>query len=119
MPITHAGELRFADLPGRSSADPFPDATGEVSVRVVRVLPGRRTPHRHPRSAEAVYVAEGHGRVWQDGAVEAVRAGDLVLVPRGVPHATIADGGAMLLVCFFPDPELGANLEELSEPQLT
>lgn len=113
-------DLEYQELPGRRSADPLAGADPSgTSVRIVRMEADTsgspsRSPHRHPRSAEVVYVAEGSGRVWQDGEVRRVAAGDTVLMPRGVPHATIPDPGeSMLLVCFFPDPDLATNTEEL------
>lgn len=114
MIVRRTDDVAFRELPGRRSADPLAgvEDTG-ASVRLVRLVPGTaRTPHRHPRSVEVVYVAEGSGRTWQDGAVQPVSVGDVVLVPRGVPHMTVADT-PMLLVCFFPDPDLATNLEEL------
>ncbi|MBO0827782.1 MAG: cupin domain-containing protein [Streptosporangiales bacterium] len=114
MIVRRSGDASFRELPGRLSADPFAGVAGaDASVRLVRLVPGSdRRPHRHPRSTEVVYVAEGSGRAWQDGEERPVSAGDVVLVPRGVPHMTVPDG-AMLLVCFFPDPDLATNLEEL------
>jgi hypothetical protein len=39
-----------------------------------------------------------------------------VLVPTGVPHATIpAAGTEMLLFCVFPTADLSDNVEELDE----
>lgn len=117
MIIARPDDLQFSSLPGRWSADPFAggaEAAG-MSLRVVRISSdGPRAPHRHPRSAEAVYVAEGRGRAWVDGEVAPVTAGDAFLVPRGVPHATVPEDGAqLLLVCFFPDDDLATNTEEL------
>lgn len=119
MIVGRLADLSFASLPGRWSADPFA-GEGEpagLSTRMVRIEPAsQRSPHRHPRSAEAVYVAEGHGHAWVDGEVSAVSAGDAFLVPRGVPHATVPDDEAgLLLVCFFPDGDLASNTEELSD----
>lgn len=115
MPVVPRGDMRFADLPGRQSADPWPrQLSASCSVRLVRIAPGPRTPHRHPHSVEAVYVAEGNGTAWEDGVSTPVAAGDFVMVPRGVPHATVAAPGTdLLLVCFFPHPDLAGNLEEL------
>jgi quercetin dioxygenase-like cupin family protein len=111
--------MDFHALPGRLSADPFgdsPEAQG-LSTRIVRLWGGgRRSPHRHPRSAEVVYVAEGHGIVWVDGSAAPVSAGDVCLIPRGLPHATLPEPETeMSLICFFPDGELETNLEELDE----
>jgi len=35
-----------------------------------------------------------------------------------VPHATVAGHDGLLLVCFFPHPDLAGNIEELTAPQL-
>ena len=122
MTIVSADELRFVALSGRDAADPFA-ATGlaaraGVSMRIVRLaaMPARR-PHVHPSSAEVVFVAEGRGDLWLNGVRKPLQAGDSVLIPKGTPHATLPDIDApMRLVCFFPHPDLGANIEELTEP---
>ena len=62
-------------------------------------------------------MAEGSGRVWEGDTVTAVAQGDVVLVPLGTPHATVCTGTPpLVLVCFFPHPDLAGNLEELSGP---
>ncbi|MPZ87663.1 MAG: cupin domain-containing protein [Nitriliruptorales bacterium] len=119
--VRRAAELVFQELPGRRSADPLaPDPPVAMSVRVVELSPGRdRTPHRHPHSEEAVYVLAGRGRVWAAGGTTSVSAGDLVVVPRATPHATLPDlGVTMRLLCVFPHPDLRENLEELGGPAL-
>lgn len=116
MPHISTDDVTFAQLAGRLSANPFPDLLNDTTVRVVRVPPGPRTPHRHPRSSEIVYVAQGGGTAWEDGRRTDVTAGDLLAIPPGVPHATVAGDDGLLLVCFFPDADLASNLEELSEP---
>jgi quercetin dioxygenase-like cupin family protein len=115
--------LEFITLPGRESADPFRLLGGGMaeiglSVRVVRMAHDpSRSAHVHAHSAEAVYVVGGHGTLWADGERHPLRAGDTVLVPAGTPHATLPDPGEdMLLVCFFPHPDLAANIQELSGP---
>lgn len=119
MPVVPAGTLRYQQLPGRLSADPVPpDVAPGCSARVVRIAPGPRRPHRHPHSAEVVYVVSGAGTAWEDDVPTAVGPGDLVVVPPGVPHATVASGTSdLVLVCFFPHPDLAANIEELTGPE--
>lgn len=121
MPVYRGRDLDFLELPGRQSANPLPPGLAEpCSVRVVRVPPGPRTPHRHPHSCEVVYVAGGKGRVWEGDHSSLVVAGDLVMVPPGVPHATVCIGRSdLVLVCFFPHPDLSRNLEELPGPMRT
>ncbi|MBX5441990.1 MAG: cupin domain-containing protein [Solirubrobacteraceae bacterium] len=106
--------LELAPLPGRMAADPLPAAAEHgMAVRVVVVTEQRRTLHLHPHSAELIHVVEGRGEHWQGDERRAVAAGDLVLVPAGVPHATVAAPGERLrLLCAFPHPDLAANQAE-------
>ena len=121
MPVVPGGSLEFGALPGRFSADPLPPGLDVgVSARIVRIAPGPRTPHVHPLTAELSYVAGGTGTAWEGDVATEVGEGDLVVVPAGVPHATVASGTSdLVLVCFFPHPDLAANLEELTGPLRT
>lgn len=118
MAVVRAADLAYASLPGRRSADPLPPGFDPgVSVRVVRVPPGARAPHRHPRSVEVMVVLAGSGTTWEDEVSAPVGPGDLVLVPVGAPHVTVADGpDELVLACFFPAGDLPANTEELAGP---
>jgi quercetin dioxygenase-like cupin family protein len=84
-------------------------------MRVVRLEgTGRRSPHRHPRSQEAIFVVEGAGYLWEDGVGARFEAGDCALIEAGVAHATVPDPGtSMELVCFFPHRDMKDNVEEL------
>ena len=109
--VARVGGLEFRQLPGREAADPFP-GLDDATLRVVRVEPGPRAPHRHPDAVEVIHVAEGSGRHWQgDDSVE-VGPGDLVSVPRGMPHATVARE-SLQLICFFPHADPFATTVEL------
>ena len=113
MLVGRGRDLDFGDLGGRSAADPFAGADpGGVTVRVVRVPPGPRAPHVHPDSLEVTHVVEGAGRHFQHGEPTPVAAGDTILVPAGVPHATVADE-PLLLVCVFPHRDPFATTSEL------
>ena len=160
MPVVRRSDVRLVDLPGRRSGDPVPPGLGaEYAVRLVRVPPGPRTPHLHPHSDEVTYVVAGTGTAYEAPADSAaadagspaandlpaerftatrVGPGDTIFVPRGAPHATVADpdpdpdpgpdtgdgdeGGdddkGLELLCFFPHPDLASNLVELDTPTL-
>jgi quercetin dioxygenase-like cupin family protein len=113
--IVSRSDYLFRRLPGRHSADPLENVPSlDLSMRIVRIEGGDRSPHRHPHSREAIYVISGTGRLWEDGVEHRIEAGDCVVIETGVPHATIADPGTtILLVCFFPHADLNANIEEL------
>jgi hypothetical protein len=116
VPVVRRSDVSLADLPGRRSGDPVPPGLGaEYAVRLVRVPPGPRTPHLHPHSDEVTYVVSGTGTAYEapagspggdpaspradDLAAEHFTAtrigpGDTIFVPRGAPHATVADDAA-------------------------
>ena len=114
MSAVPESELRFADLPGRRSADPLSGLGSDASVRIVELERTEgRAAHRHPHSEEVVYVAAGTGIAWIDGTEHPLSPGTTVRIPAGAPHATIPDAGsAMRLICFFPHPDLSQNIED-------
>lgn len=113
--IVSRSQYFFRKLSGRESADPLQNTpSGDLSMRIVRLRGRDRSPHRHPHSREAMYVVSGKGRLWENGEERRIEAGDCALIEAGVPHATLPEPGTtMQLVCFFPHPDLNANVEEL------
>jgi quercetin dioxygenase-like cupin family protein len=93
-------QLRWLVAPGALSAD-------HCSACVIRVAPGDRVrpAHSHPQGEEAIYIVRGSGRVMVDGEVSAVKAGTIVLFPRGAVHMLHNTGAdEMKVVCFFAPP---------------
>ena len=115
MIATSLEGLVLSQMRGRSAANPLPAiAESGLAARVVEVSETSRNPHFHPLSAELIYVLEGSGIHWQDGASRRVRAGELILVPESVPHVSLPDPDSTIrLLCVFPHPELSENIEEL------
>lgn len=117
MTVSRSAEHEYRGLPGRRSADPLPGATETSSIRIVEVESGAgRTAHLHPLSEEIIYVESGEGKVYIDGRLSQVRAGDVIRIPSGTPHGTIPTSQSpMRLVCFFPHPDLSQNIEETDQ----
>lgn len=97
------------DLPGRAAA------SGGAPVSVTRLhasehqtinllrIEGPVPAHRHEHSDETVYLLEGRGVLETDGGSRELKAGDLVVVPRGAAHGfTPVDGPAVVLSIFSP-----------------
>lgn len=59
-------------------------ANGTVGVQV-----GTVAKHTHTYSDEIQYVMAGTATFWLDNAPREVRAGDLIVIPRGVVHGTL------------------------------
>ena len=125
MPVVRRADLSWSELPGRQAADPLAASqlagvdTG-TTVRVVTVQPGPRLPHLHPHSAEILYIHTGTGTAWEGDEAHPVGPGDVVVIPTGVPHATVATSPeGISAVCFFAHPDLAANIEDLPGPERT
>ena len=107
VPTIHETDVRELDLPGRHlrwivSPEGLP-AEG-CSACVIRVSPGDkvRPAHSHPHGEEVIYILQGEGRVLVAGEVSPVRAGSVVLFPRGAVHMLHNTGSdEMKVVCFF------------------
>ena len=83
-----------------------------IALRMVDVLPAKKTGPRHPHShramEEVIYVEKGSGKAWIDGEVAPIGPGDTILVPAGARHMMINTGrGPLKLFCAFSaaDPE--------------
>ncbi|MBO0706398.1 MAG: FAD-dependent monooxygenase, partial [Candidatus Dormibacteraeota bacterium] len=62
-------------------------------------------PHVHPTQDEFVYMLSGEMEAELDGAApEAARAGDLIELPRGVPHGLFNRSGRELTCLFWVTP---------------
>ena len=78
--------------------------------------PGQFVPvHVHPTQDEFILVQEGELHVKLDGVWSVARAGDLVRMPRGVPHGYFnkSDKPARALFWVSPAGQLRALFEEL------
>ena len=83
-----------------------------IALRVVDVLPAKKSGPRHPHShrgmEEVIYVEKGSGKAWVNGETAPIGPGDTILIPAGARHMMINTGrGRLKLFCAFSaaDPE--------------
>jgi len=107
VPVIHETDVEELDLPGRQLrwvVSPDGLLAEGCSACVIRVAPGDkvRPAHSHPHGEEVIYIIRGEGRVLVAGEVSPVRAGSIVLFPRGAVHMLHNTGvEEMKVVCFF------------------
>lgn len=116
MPIQkrHFTDVQYRSAPNRRIGELFSGqalGAAEVTVRLVEMAPASeqqpRRPHWHEGFEEVIHFLQGNGRIWADGQWIDVQAGDTLLVPPGLPHATFNLGDEPLrLLCFFPRAEI-------------
>lgn len=110
VPLTEAVEL---DLPGRRSREIVAGARGASStlrrVEIAVPAPGEpaRRPHWHPDSEEVIHVLDGEGVTWVEGEEHPMAPGDTIRIAPGERHVTRNTGtGPLVLLCFFPVPDV-------------
>ncbi|SRR5579875_408666 len=122
--VIPSGSGRRLTLPGRSAVELVSGAAGDgqVTLRRVTIPPERgetpaRRPHRH-ECEEVMVVLAGTGTFVAGGRADPVGPGDAIVVTPGEPHHTRNTGdGDLVLLCFFPVPDLPRATVELPGPR--
>jgi len=81
--------------------------TAASSIHLVQVR-GGETPHRHMTHDLTITVLRGEGRLMLDGTSRRLAAGDVVVIPRGVPHSVVRSGGDLYVTLAEFAPPLDA-----------
>jgi quercetin dioxygenase-like cupin family protein len=111
-------------LPGRTSLEIVSGEKGAlgVTLRLVEIpvpAPGdpQRGPHSHSGTEECIYVLSGQATTYADSGEYPLRAGDTILMPPGEKHVTRNTGSQpLVLLCFFPAPDVAKATEEPASP---
>jgi quercetin dioxygenase-like cupin family protein len=81
------------------------------------VDPGKRTPlHTHPTADETFYLLDGSMLLHIDGVEHELRPGGVAVIPRGVPHAFLAQAGGARMLCLHTPGGGEAFYRTASEP---
>lgn len=78
-------------------------------------------PHVHPHQDEYIFVLDGRIDLLLDGRKTSAAAGDLVRMPRGIPHAFFNNSGEPVTALFWAAPAgklvgLYRRIHNLSSP---
>jgi quercetin dioxygenase-like cupin family protein len=90
----------------------------EQTLGVVTIQPGKRNPlHQHPNCEELLYVLEGEADHKLGDEMFRITAGDVIRIPRGVPHWAQATGDAPLvaIISFSAADRRTENLEDTDD----
>jgi len=91
--VIHVPELT-GDALGPASATGFRSKMFvSADGATISVQDGNVPRHMHPNTNEIQYILEGTGTVWLGDKEVQVKPGDLIVIPKGTPHAgTKPDG---------------------------
>jgi mannose-6-phosphate isomerase-like protein (cupin superfamily) len=108
-------------LPGRLSLEPVSGEVGSgVTLRIAEIPPPKpgdkpRGPHLHDGVEECIYVLKGTGLTVSETGEIPVGPDDIVLIPPNEKHVTRNTGsGPLVLLCFFPVPDVGVRTTEFA-----
>jgi mannose-6-phosphate isomerase-like protein (cupin superfamily) len=108
-------------LPGRTSLEPVSGAIGSrLTLRIAEIAVPRpgdppRGPHLHDGCEECIYVLKGTGMTVAESGEIPIGPGDIVLIAPNEKHMTRNTGDEpLVLLCFFPDPDIAKRTTELT-----
>jgi quercetin dioxygenase-like cupin family protein len=90
----------------------------ELTFGVVTIDPGKRNPlHLHPNCEELLYVISGEANHKLGDEMFRIKAGDVIRIPRGVPHWAEATSAEPLVavIAFSSADRQTENLENADD----
>jgi mannose-6-phosphate isomerase-like protein (cupin superfamily) len=119
--LLRQSEAKRLALSGRTSLEPV---SGEIGSRVtlrIAAIPvanpadSARGPHLHHGFEECIYVLSGTGTMRAESGQIPIKPGDIVLIPADEKHMAVNTGSEpLILLCFFPVPNVTHGTEEYS-----
>ena len=80
----------------------------------VSVQDGNVPRHMHPNTNELQYILEGTGTVWLGDKEVKVKAGDMIVIPKGTPHGgTKPDGKPFRAIAIKTPPQAPDDTKQL------
>ncbi len=90
----------------------------EQTFGIVTIEPGKRNPlHLHPNCEELLYVMRGEADHKLGEEMFEIKAGDVIRIPRGIPHWAKAKGDQPLVavISFSAGDRRTENLEDSTD----
>ena len=107
--IIHVPELT-GDALGPASAIGFRSKMFvSADGATISVQDGNVPKHMHPNTNEIQYILEGTGTIWLGDKEVHVKPGDLVIIPKGTPHAGTKPDGRPFRAIAIKTPPQPAN----------
>jgi mannose-6-phosphate isomerase-like protein (cupin superfamily) len=85
--VIHTGELEGDTISPVNSGGMRNKVLGVADGMTIAIQDGSPPKHLHANANEIQYILEGTGTIWLGDKAVTVKPGDLVIIPRGTPHA--------------------------------
>ena len=94
------------NIPGIRAARLFKTPTADMIL--THGDPGTKL-HKHEVSDHFVYILKGRGEVRLGDKKETITVGDLILIPKGLPHSILKAGDGEFVLLAISSPPLDLN----------
>ena len=85
--VIHTGELEGDTISPVNSGGMRNKVLGVADGMTIAIQDGSPPKHLHANAHEIQYILEGTGTIWLGDKEVTVKPGDLVVIPKGTPHA--------------------------------
>jgi mannose-6-phosphate isomerase-like protein (cupin superfamily) len=113
--VIHTGELEGDTLSPANAAGMRNKTFVVADGATVAVQDGSPPKHLHANAHEIQYILEGTGTIWLGDKEVRVKPGDLVIIPKGTPHAgTKPDGRTIKAIAIKTPPQAPDDVKLLN-----
>ena len=113
--IIHTGELEGDALSPANAAGMRNKTFVVADGATIAVQDGSPPKHLHTNAHEIQYILEGTGTIWLGDKEVRVKPGDLVIIPKGTPHAgTKPDGRTIKAIAIKTPPQAPDDVKLLN-----
>jgi mannose-6-phosphate isomerase-like protein (cupin superfamily) len=113
--VIHTGELEGDALSPANAAGMRNKTFVVTDGATVAVQDGSPPKHLHANAHEIQYILEGTGTIWLGDKEVRVKPGDLVIIPKGTPHAgTKPDGRTIKAIAIKTPPQAPDDVKLLN-----
>ena len=104
--VIHTGELEGDTISPVNSGGMRNKTLGVADGMTIAIQDGSPPKHMHPNTHEIQFILEGTGTIWLGDKEVTVKPGDLVIIPKGTPHAgTKPNGRALKAIAIKTPPQ--------------
>ena len=102
--VIHTGELEGDAISAKNAGGMRNKTFVSVDGATISIQDGSPPKHLHSNAHEIQYILEGTGTIWLGDKEVTVKPGDLVIIPKGTPHAGTKPNGRTIKAIAIKTP---------------
>ena len=102
--VIHTGDLEGDALSPLNTAGMRNKVIAAADGMTIAIQDGSPPKHLHANAHEIQYILEGTGTIWLGDKEVTVKPGDLVIIPKGTPHAGTKPNGRTIKAIAIKTP---------------